>query len=357
MATEMNRLTELLGADAKNLLEHQCKTISRDSLTLPGPDYIDRVLVWSDRKPAVLGNLQRVFNTGRLAGTGYVSILPVDQGIEHSAGASFAPSPPMFDPDNICRLAVEGGCNAVTSTFGVLGVVARRWAHKLPFIVKLNHNEFFSYPNTYDQTLFGTVQTAWDMGAIGVGATVYWGSAESRRQLKEVSEAFARAHELGMFTVLWCYVRNGAFKTETADHSTSADFTGQANHLGVTIQADIIKQKMALTNGGYNDPKLKGFGKTSKIVYEKLTTDHPIDLCRYQVANCYMGRIGLINSGGESKGESDLAEAVKTAVINKRAGGMGLISGRKAFQRPIQSGAQLLNAIQDVYLAKDITVA
>jgi class I fructose-bisphosphate aldolase len=357
MGMEMNRIVELLGADARSLLDHQCKTIGRDALTLCGPDYIDRVFVWTDRKPAVLGNLQRMFSTGRLANTGYLSILPVDQGIEHSGGASFAPNPQMFDSENIIRLAVEGGCNAVTSTFGVLGSVARRWAHKIPFIVKLNHNEFFSYPNTYDQTMFGTVQTAWDMGAVGVGATVYWGSIESRRQLQEVAHAFARAHELGMFTVLWCYVRNAAFKTETADHSLSADFTGQANHLGVTIQADIIKQKMAVSNGGYNDPKLKGFGKTHKAVYEKLTTDHPIDLCRYQVANCYMGRIGLINSGGESKGDSDLAEAVRTAVINKRAGGMGLISGRKAFQKPMQAGAQLLNAVQDVYLSKEITVA
>jgi class I fructose-bisphosphate aldolase len=353
----MNRITELLGADARSLLDHQCRTIPADALTLPGPDYIDRVLVASDRKPAVLGNLARMFGTGRLAGTGYLSILPVDQGIEHSAGASFAPNPAMFDPDNICRLAVEGGCNAVASTYGVLGVVARRWAHKIPFIVKINHNEFFSYPNTYDQTVFGTVEQAFEMGAIGVGATIYWGSAESRRQLHEISLAFARAHELGLFTVLWCYVRNAAFKTETADHSLSADFTGQANHLGVTIQADIIKQKLATGNGGYNDPKLKGFGKTHKAVYEKLTTDHPIDLNRYQVANCYMGRIGLINSGGESKGESDLAEAVRTAVINKRAGGMGLISGRKAFQRPIKEGAALLQAIQDVYLARDVTIA
>jgi class I fructose-bisphosphate aldolase len=353
----MNRLIELLGADAKSLLEHQCKTISRDLLSLPGPDYIDRVLVHSDRKSAVLGNLQRMFNTGRLGGTGYLSILPVDQGIEHSAGASFGPNPAMFDPDNICRLAVEGGCNAVASTLGVLGVVSRRWSHKIPFIVKINHNEFFSYPNTYDQTMFAKVESCFEMGAIGIGATIYWGSIESRRQLQEVGAAFARAHELGMFTVLWCYVRNGAFKTETADHSLSADFTGQANHLGVTIEADIIKQKLPTGNGGYNDPKLKGFGKTHKAVYEKLSTDHPIDLTRYQLANCYMGRIGLINSGGESKGESDLAEAVRTAIINKRAGGMGLISGRKAFQRPIKDGAALLQAIQDVYLAKEITVA
>ncbi len=354
---DFKRIQELLGGDAKSLLEHQCKTISSEQLSLPGPDYIDRVLVHSDRKPAVLGSLARMFNTGRLAGTGYLSILPVDQGIEHSGGASFAPNPLMFDPDGIVRLALEGGCNAVASTFGVLGVVARRYAHRIPFIVKLNHNEFFSYPNTYDQTLFGSVKQCFEMGAIGVGVTIYWGSAESRRQATEISEAFAQAHELGLFTVLWCYVRNGAFKTETADHSLSADFTGQANHLGVTIEADIIKQKLPTGNGGYNDPKLKGFGKTHKAVYEKLTTDHPIDLTRYQVANCYMGRIGLINSGGESKGESDLADAVKTAVINKRAGGMGLISGRKAFQRPIKEGAALLNAIQDVYLCKDIGVA
>jgi class I fructose-bisphosphate aldolase len=354
---DVAKIQELLGADAKSLLEHQCKTIPQDSLSLPGPDYIDRVFVHTDRKPAVLGNLARMFNTGRLGGTGYLSILPVDQGIEHSAGASFAPNPAMFDPENIVRLAVEGGCNAVASTFGVLGAVARRWAHKIPFMVKINHNEFFSYPNTYDQTLFGTVQQCFEMGAIGVGATIYWGSPESRRQLSEIAVAFARAHELGLFTVLWCYVRNAAFKTETADQMLAADFTGQANHLGVTIQADIIKQKLPTGNGGYNDPKLKGFGKTSKLVYEKLTTDHPIDLTRYQVANCYMGRIGLINSGGESKGESDLAEAVRTAVINKRAGGMGLISGRKAFQRPLKDGAALLHAIQDVYLAKDVTIA
>ena len=351
------RIVELLGNDARNLLEHQCKGITADQLSLPGPDYLDRVFVYTDRKSAVLGNLARMFMTGRLAGTGYLSILPVDQGIEHSGGASFAPNPLMFDPDAIVRLAIEGGCNAVASTYGALGSVARRYAHRIPFIVKINHNEFFSYPNTYDQTLFGTVKTCFEMGAVGVGATIYWGSAESRRQLTEIAGAFAAAHELGMFTVLWCYVRNSAFKTETGDHSLSADFTGQANHLGVTLQADIIKQKLATGNGGYNDPKLKGFGKTHKAVYEKLTSDHPIDLNRYQVANCYMGRIGLINSGGESKGESDLAEAVKTAVINKRAGGMGLISGRKAFQRPMKDGAALLQAIQDVYLSKSITIA
>jgi class I fructose-bisphosphate aldolase len=352
----MSKIVEILGGDAKALLEHQPK-VSRELLQLPGPDFIDRVLVASDRKPGVLANLQRMFNTGRLAGTGYLSILPVDQGIEHSAGASFAPNPPMYDPEWICRLAVEGGCNAVASTYGVLGIVARRYAHKIPFIVKVNHNEFFSYPNTYDQTMFGNVQQAFDMGAAGIGATIYWGSAESRRQLQEVSAAFARAHELGMFTVLWCYVRNSAFKTESGDHHSSADFTGQANHLGVTIEADIIKQKLPTRNGGYNDPKLKGFGKTHKDVYEKLSSDHPIDLTRYQVMNCYMGRIGLINSGGESKGASDLSEAVTTAVINKRAGGMGLISGRKAFQRPAKDGIALLNAIQDVYLDKSVTVA
>jgi fructose-bisphosphate aldolase, class I len=354
---DLARISDLLGADAKSLLEHQCKTVSRDKLHLPGPDFVDRIFVPSDRKPAVLGNLQRLFDTGRLARTGYVSILPVDQGIEHSGAASFAPNPTMFDPESIVKLAIEGGCNAVASTFGVLGVVARKYAHKIPFIVKVNHNEFFSYPNTYDQTLFGTVNQVFEMGAVGVGATIYWGSIESRRQLQEIAVAFARAHELGLFTVLWCYVRNGAFKTDAGDHSTSADFTGQANHLGVTIEADIIKQKLPNRNGGYNDPKLKGFGKSHKLVYDELTTDHPIDLTRWQVVNCYMGRIGLINSGGESKGESDLAEAVKTAVINKRAGGMGLISGRKAFQRPVKEGAQLLQAIQDVYLAKDITVA
>lgn len=356
MSMDKKKIAELLGSDA-GLLEHQCKTVPREQLHLPGPDFVDRVFVPSDRKPGVLANLQRMFNTGRLAGTGYLSILPVDQGIEHSGGASFAPNPAMFDPESILQLAIEGGCNAVATTFGVLGIVARKYAHKIPFIVKVNHNEFFSYPNTYDQTMFGTVKMAFEMGAAGIGATIYWGSPESRRQLREVSEAFSQAHELGMFTVLWCYVRNAAFKTETADHHTSADFTGQANHLGVTIEADIVKQKLPTGNGGYLDPKLKGFGKTHKDVYEKLTTPNPIDLTRYQVVNCYMGRIGLINSGGEAKGASDLADAVKTAVINKRAGGMGLISGRKAFQRPLKEGVALLNAIQDVYLSKDITVA
>jgi class I fructose-bisphosphate aldolase len=357
MELNLKKIEELLGNESQSLLKHQCKTIGRESLHLPGPDFIERVMYHSDRKPAVLGNLQRMYNTGRLAGTGYLSILPVDQGIEHSAGASFAPNPTMFDPESIVRLAIEGGCNAVASTYGVLGMVARKYAHRIPFIVKINHNEFFSYPNTYDQTLFGNIRTAFEMGAIGVGATIYWGSAESRRQLQEVSEAFAQAHKLGMFTVLWCYVRNAAFKTETTDHALSADFTGQANHLGVTIEADIIKQKLPESNGGYNDPKLKGFGKTHKKVYEQLSSSHPIDLTRYQVANCFMGRAGLINSGGASVGDNDLAEAVKTAVINKRAGGMGLISGRKAFQRPIKEGVTLLNAIQDVYLCKDVTIA
>lgn len=354
--SQINRIQEILGAEGPGLLEHKCQTIDKSMLQLPGPDFVDRVLVASDRKPAVLANLQRMYNTGRLAGTGYLSILPVDQGIEHSAAASFAPNPVMFDPEGILTLAVEGGCNAVASTFGVLGMMARRYAHRIPFIVKINHSELFSYPNTFDQVPFGNVRQCFDMGAAGVGATIYWGSEESRRQLQEISEAFAEAHELGMFTVLWCYVRNNAFKTKTADHAVSADFTGQANHLGVTIQADIIKQKLPEGNGGYNDPELKGFGKTSKLVYSKLTTDHPIDLTRYQVANCYMGRAGLINSGGAS-GEHDLLDAVKTAVINKRAGGMGLISGRKAFQKPIKDGVALLNAIQDVYASPEVTIA
>ncbi|MCG5054436.1 MAG: class I fructose-bisphosphate aldolase [Myxococcales bacterium] len=353
---DTNELVELLGQDARSLLDHEAK-IPKTTLHLPGGDFVDRVLTHSDRRPAVLGNFQRILNTGRLGGTGYVSILPVDQGIEHSGGASFAPNPEMFDPENIVKLAIEGGCNCVASTFGVLGMVARKYAHKIPFMVKLNHNEFFSYPNTYDQTMFGRVKTAWDMGAISVGATVYWGSAESRRQLQEVAEAFAQAHELGMVTVLWCYTRNKAFKTEDADYHTAADFTGQADHLGVTLQADIIKQKAPTNNGGYNAPSLKGFGKTHAKVYSDLTTPHPIDLTRYQVVNGYMGRAGLINSGGESKGAGDLAEAVRTAVINKRAGGMGLISGRKAFQRPMKEGAALLHAIQDVYLNPDVTVA
>ena len=354
--SQFQRIQEILGAEGSGLLEHECKTIDKSMLQLPGPDFVDRVLGPSDRKPAVLANLQRMVNTGRLAGTGYLSILPVDQGIEHSAAASFASNPVMFDPEGILKLAIEGGCNAVASTYGVLGMIARRYAHKIPFIVKINHSELFSYPNTFDQVPFGNIQQCFEMGAAGVGATVYWGSEESRRQLQEISEAFAQAHELGMFTVLWCYVRNNAFKTKTADHSVSADFTGQANHLGVTLQADIIKQKLPEGNGGYNDPELKGFGKTSKLVYSKLTTSHPIDLTRYQVANCYMGRAGLINSGGAS-GEHDLLDAVKTAVINKRAGGMGMISGRKAFQKPIKDGVALLNAIQDVYACREITIA
>jgi len=349
----LSRIESLLGSDA-SLLTHQCRTIPRDQLHLPGPDFIDRIVAPSDRPPRVLGNLQWLFDTGRLAGTGYVSILPVDQGIEHSAGASFAPNPAYFDPENIVKLAVEGGCNAVASTLGVLGAVGRRYAHKIPFLVKLNHNEFLSYPNSFDQIRFGSVKQAWNMGAAGVGATIYFGSEESKRQIQEVSEMFERAHELGMFTVLWCYLRNAAFKTKEADYHLAADLTGQANHLGVTLEADIIKQKLPETNGGYN---ALNFGKTHKAVYSQLTTDNPIDMTRYQLANCYMGRSPLINSGGASAGESDLKEAVKTAVINKRAGGTGLISGRKAFQRAMKDGVGLLNAIQDVYLAKEITVA
>jgi class I fructose-bisphosphate aldolase len=349
----MINIRELLGSEAKNLLEHQCKTIPKESLHLPGPDFVDRLFTQTDRHPQVLRSLQSLYGHGRLAGTGYVSILPVDQGIEHSAGASFAPNPQYFDPENIVKLAIEGGCNAVASTLGVLGAVARKYAHKIPFILKFNHNEFLSYPNTYDQSMFASVKQAYDMGAAAVGATVYFGSPESRRQIWEVSQAFQHAHELGMATILWCYTRNPAFKTKEKDYHVSADLTGQANHLGVTIEADIIKQKLPENNGGYT---ALNFGKTHKKVYEQLTSDHPIDLTRYQVANCYMGRIGLINSGGPS-GTNDIAEAVKTAVINKRAGGMGLISGRKAFQKPMSEGVQILNAIQDVYLSKDVTVA
>jgi class I fructose-bisphosphate aldolase len=349
----LNGIASLLGDDTK-LLEHQCKTIPKESLLLPGPDYVDRAYGLSDRSPRVLAALQSVLDTGRLRNTGYVSILPVDQGIEHSAGASFAPNPAYFDPENIVKLAIEGGCNAVASTLGVLGSVSRKYAHKIPFLVKLNHNEFISYPNSYDQIRFGSVKQAFDMGAAAVGATIYFGSEESKRQLQEVTAWFQQAHELGMFTVLWCYLRNPAFKTKDVDYHLAADLTGQANHLGVTIEADIIKQKMPENNGGYN---AVNFGKTSKLVYSQLTSDNPIDLTRYQLANCYMGRMGLINSGGASSGETDLKEAVKTAVINKRAGGMGLISGRKAFQRPMKEGAALLNAIQDVYLAKEVTVA
>ena len=348
-------IEELLGQDAKPLLEHQCKGIPKEMLHLPGPDFVDRIYAASDRTPQVLRSLQALFACGRLAGSGYLSILPVDQGIEHSAGASFAPNPVYFDPEKIVELGLEGGCNAVASTFGVMGAVARKYAHKIPFVVKINHNEFLSYPNRYDQILFGTVEEAWNLGAVAVGATIYFGSPESSRQIQEISLAFKRAHELGLATILWCYLRNPAFKTAEKDYHVAADLTGQANHLGVTIEADIIKQKLPENNGGYN--ALKGFGKTHKKVYSELTTDHPIDLTRYQVANCYMGRVGLINSGGASAGESDLAEAIKTAVINKRAGGMGLISGRKAFQRPMQEGVQLLHAIQDVYLCKEVTVA
>jgi fructose-bisphosphate aldolase, class I len=353
---DIRNIREILG-DQASLLEHQSKTFPASQLTLPSPRYVDEIFSTSDRSPRVMGALQRMFDTGRLGKTGFLSILPVDQGIEHSAGASFAPNPQMFDPEYIVKLGLESGCNAVASTFGVLGTVARKYAHKIPFIVKINHNELLSYPNTYDQTLFGTVKQCFDMGAQGIGATVYWGSHESRRQLHEIAEAFAQAHDYGMFTVLWCYVRNNAFKTSQGDQSLAADLTGQANHLGVTIQADIIKQKLPELNGGYNDPALKGFGKTHKKVYSELTTDNPIDLTRYQVANCYMGRIGLINSGGASSGDNDLREAVTTAVINKRAGGMGLIAGRKAFQRPFKEGVELLHAIQDVYLCKDVTVA
>jgi fructose-bisphosphate aldolase, class I len=359
-ATSINRIEELLGDNARTLLDHKSQTISRDKLNLPGPDFIDRVWVNSDRSPSVLRSLQTLCNNGRLAGTGYLSILPVDQGIEHSGGASFAPNPEYFDPANIVKLAIEGGCNAVASTFGVLGTVARKYAHKIPFIVKINHNELLTLPNRFDQVLFGTVKEAHNMGAVAVGATVYFGSDESTRQITEISEAFAQAHELGMACILWCYLRNPKFKTSEGDMHASADLTAQANHLGVTIQADIIKQKLPERNGGYKavEQALGGsYGKTSKLVYEKLTTDNPIDLVRYQVANCYMGRCGLINSGGESKGASDMAEAVRTAVINKRGGGMGLISGRKAFQRPMSEGIELLNAIQDVYLADEITVA
>lgn len=349
-----NRIEQLLGGAAEELLTYKAKGFNKKQLHLPGPDFVDRVLAHTDRSPATLRNFQSIIDHGRLAGTGYVSILPVDQGIEHSAGASFAPNPVYFDPENIVRLALEGGCNAVASTLGVLGAVSRKYAHKIPFIVKLNHNEFLTYPNKYDQVFFGSVQQAFDLGAVAVGATVYYGSEQSSRQIQEVGEAFEQAHELGMVTVLWCYLRNEAFKTDQADYHLAADLTGQANHLGVTSQADIIKQKMAVCNRGYEVLK---FGRTHKKVYSKLTPgDHPIELTRYQVANCYMGRVPLINSGGPS-GAADFAQAVRTAVINKRAGGLGLISGRKAFQRPMKEGIQLLNLIQDVYLDPAVTVA
>lgn len=348
------KIVKLLGDKAAYLLEHTSKTVDKSMLTFPSATHVDDIWVNSNRNNQVLRSLQLLISSGRLANTGYISIFPVDQGIEHSAGSAFAPNPIYFDPENIIKLAVEAGCNAVASTFGVLGLMSRKYAHRIPFVVKINHNEFLSYPNKYDQTMFGTVKSAWNMGAVAVGATIYWGSPESARQLKEVAEAFEIAHELGMATILWCYTRNNAFKVDGVDYHTSADFTGQANHLGVTIQADIIKQKIPTNNGGYLATK---HGKTSKLVYEKLTSDHPIDLCRYQVLNCYSGRVGLINSGGESLGNSDLADAVATAVINKRAGGMGLILGRKAFQRPFDKGVELLTATQDVYLDKSITLA
>ena len=349
-----SQIQSLLGSQAEFLLDHNCKTIDKSMIHAPGPDFVDRIFSQTNRSPQVLKSLQQLYGHGRLANTGYLSILPVDQGIEHSAGASFAPNPIYFDSENIIKLALEGGCNAVASTYGVLAMHARKYAHKIPFIVKLNHNEFLSYPNKFDQIMFGSVDEAWNLGAVAVGATIYFGSDESGRQIQEVAAAFERAHELGMATVLWCYTRNNGFKVDGVDYHASADLTGQANHLGVTIQADIIKQKLPTNNGGYNATK---HGKTHPKVYSELTTDHPIDLARYQVANCYMGRQGLINSGGESKGATDLAEAVTTAVINKRAGGQGLISGRKAFQKPMNEGIALLNTIQDVYLDNSITIA
>ena len=349
----MSTVEDQLGAEADSLLSHTCTGIPKQNLHLPGPDYIDRVVARKNRKPAVLKNLAALFNHGRLAGSGYFSILPVDQGVEHSAGASFAPNPAFFDPENIIKLAIDGGCNAVASTLGVLNSIARDYVHKIPFIIKINHNELLTYPNIYDQTLFASVNQAFDMGATAVGATIYYGSEESRRQIQEISEAFEHAHELGMVTVLWAYLRNSDFKQDGTDYHVAADLTGQANHLAATIDADIIKQKQAQTNNGYNALK---FGKTHPKVYSELTSDHPIDLVRYQVANCYMGRVGMINSGGAS-GEDDLHQAVRTAVINKRAGGMGLISGRKAFQKPFAEGIKLLNAIQDVYLSKTVTIA
>jgi class I fructose-bisphosphate aldolase len=354
MNMALDKISQLLGKDADSLLNHKSTTISKDLLHLPGPDFVERIFGITNRSNQVLNNLQALYGNGRLANTGYVSILPVDQGIEHSAGASFAPNPAYFDPENIVKLAIEGGCNAVASTYGVLASVSRKYAHKIPFIVKLNHNELLTYPNTFNQVMFGSVDEAWNLGAKAVGATIYFGSEESERQIQEVAAAFERAHELGMATILWCYLRNPAFKKDGVDYHTATDITAQANHLGVTIQADIIKQKMPNTNGGYTEVD---FGKTHGNVYTQLSSDNPIDLARYQVANCYMGRAGLINSGGESKGESDLADAVRTAVINKRAGGQGLISGRKAFQKPLKEGIELLNAIQDVYLEPKITIA
>jgi len=353
----IDRITELLGDQADSLLNHECKTISQSMLHVPGGDFVDRIFSTTDRNQRVLNNLQRMYGTGRLAGTGYLSILPVDQGVEHSAGASFAKNPAYFDPENIIKLALEGGCNAVASTFGVLGMCARKYAHKIPFLVKFNHNELLTYPNKAEEIMFGTIDEAYNMGAAAVGATIYFGSEDAGREIVEVAEAFAYAHELGMATVLWCYLRNPAFKKDK-DYHLSADLTGQANHLGATIQADIIKQKLPENNGGYKALNTgdSSYGKLDERIYSELTTDHPIDLCRYQVANCYMGRAGLINSGGAS-GAHDLADAVFTAVVNKRAAGTGLISGRKAFQRPMKEGIELLNAIQDVYLCKEVTVA
>ena len=350
----MDKIIDLLGKEAEYYLNHTCKTIDKQSIHIPGPDMIDRVWVDSDRNLPTLNSMQALYGHGRLANTGYVSILPVDQGIEHSAGASFAPNPIYFDPENIVKLAIEGGCNAVASTFGVLGAVARKYAHKIPFVVKLNHNELLSYPNSYDQIMFGTIKEAWNMGAVAVGATIYFGSEHSRRQIVEVAQAFEYAHELGMATILWCYLRNNDFKAGGVDYHAAADLTGQADHLGVTIKADIVKQKLPTNNGGF---QAIHFGKTDDRVYTELSSPHPIDLCRYQVANGYMGRVGLINSGGESHGTSDLKEAVITAVVNKRAGGMGLISGRKAFQKPMKDGVELLHAIQNVYLDSSITIA
>jgi class I fructose-bisphosphate aldolase len=352
-------IAELLGKDADFLLKHQSKTVSKDKIHLPSPQYVDNIYAQSNRSPQVLRSLQQLFSTGRLANTGFLSILPIDQGIEHSAGASFAKNPAYFDPENIVKLAIEGGCNGVATTYGVLGMVSRKYAHRIPFIVKINHNELLTYPNKHDQIMFGSVRDAWNLGAVAVGATIYFGSDNSTRQIIEVAKAFEEAHQLGMATILWCYIRNNAFKKDGVDYHVSADLTGQANHLGVTIQADIIKQKLAENTGGYKALNTGGssYGKLDEKIYTELSSDHPIDLCRYQVINCYMGRAGLISSGGESKGASDLADAVRTAVINKRAGGMGLISGRKAFQRPMTEGVEILNAIQDVYLDKSIDVA
>ena len=348
------KTADILGSEGKALLTHECKTITKDQLHLPGGDFVDRSFIDSDRNNNVLGNLQWLYDNGRLGGSGYTSILPVDQGIEHTASSSFAPNPMYFDPENIVKLAIEAGCNGVASTMGVLAITSRKYAHKIPYIVKINHNELMTYPNTFDQIQFGSVEDAYNMGAAGIGATIYFGSEESNRQIIEIAEAFETAHDLGMFTILWCYTRNSGFKKDGKDYHTAADLTSQANHLGVTIKADVIKQKLPTNNGGFNDI---GFAKTHPDVYDKLTTDNPIDLCRYQVANCYMGRIGLINSGGESKGESDLQDAVTTAVVNKRAGGQGLILGRKAFQRPFKEGVEIINAVQDVYLDKDVTIA